>query len=45
MQVAHEYRVFDMLDRVALEETVKEVMPHYIVPEVEGDCHRCSAIP
>ena len=36
MQVAHESRVFDMLDPAALEETVKEINPGYIVPEVEA---------
>ncbi len=36
MQVAQESRVFDMLDPAALERTVKEVKPDYIVPEVEA---------
>nr|WP_319777004.1 formate-dependent phosphoribosylglycinamide formyltransferase [uncultured Sphaerochaeta sp.] len=36
MQVAQESRVFDMLDPAALERTVKEVRPDYIVPEVEA---------
>jgi phosphoribosylglycinamide formyltransferase 2 len=36
MQVAHQSRVFNMLDPAALRATVEEVRPHLIVPEVEA---------
>jgi len=36
MQVAHEFRVFNMLDATRLKEIVKEVKPDFIVPEVEA---------
>ncbi len=36
MQVAHEYRVFDMSDAAQLTEILAEVRPDIIVPEVEA---------
>lgn len=36
MQVAHEYRVIDMLDGAALDAVVEEVAPDIIVPEIEA---------
>ncbi|WP_411821890.1 formate-dependent phosphoribosylglycinamide formyltransferase [Leptospira sp. 'Mane'] len=36
MQVAHEFRVIDMLDPVALESTLREIRPDFIVPEIEA---------
>lgn len=36
MQVAHESRVFNMLDGAKLREVVEKVKPHYIVPEIEA---------
>jgi phosphoribosylglycinamide formyltransferase 2 len=36
MQVAHEYKVINMLDGKALKEIVKEFQPNYIVPEIEA---------
>ena len=36
MQVADNSYVVNMLDADSLRETIKEVMPHYIIPEVEA---------
>ena len=36
MQVADNSYVVDMLDANALRDTIKKVMPHYIIPEVEA---------
>ena len=36
MQVADSSYVVDMLDANALRDTIKKVMPHYIIPEVEA---------
>ncbi len=36
MQVAHDRRVFSMLDAEKLEEVVKEVRPDHIIPEIEA---------
>ncbi len=36
MQVAHEYRVIDMLDPEILEKTLREIRPQFIVPEIEA---------
>ena len=36
MQLADEYRVFDMLDAVQLRNIIEEVKPDLIVPEVES---------
>ena len=36
MQVADNSYVVDMLDEDALRDTIKKVMPHYIIPEVEA---------
>ena len=36
MQVADSSYVVDMLDADALRDTIKKVMPHYIIPEVEA---------
>ena len=36
MQVADSSYVIDMLDADALRDTIKKVMPHYIIPEVEA---------
>ena len=36
MQVADNSYVVDMLDAEALRNTIKKVMPHYIIPEVEA---------
>ncbi len=36
MQVADEFRVFDMLDGQLLDQHVKELNPHIIVPEIEA---------
>ena len=36
MQVADSAYVVDMLDADALRDTIKKVMPHYIIPEVEA---------
>ncbi|MDZ4725606.1 MAG: formate-dependent phosphoribosylglycinamide formyltransferase [Leptospira sp.] len=36
MQVAHEFRVIDMLDPIILEKTLREIKPDFIVPEIEA---------
>jgi phosphoribosylglycinamide formyltransferase 2 len=36
MQIAHEYRVIDMLNPVILEQTLREIRPQFIVPEIEA---------
>jgi phosphoribosylglycinamide formyltransferase 2 len=36
MQVAHEYRVIDMLDATILEATLRDIRPDFIVPEIEA---------
>jgi len=36
MQVANDFRVFNMLDEKSLKETVYEIKPDYIVPEIEA---------
>jgi phosphoribosylglycinamide formyltransferase 2 len=36
MQVAHEFRVFNMLDGEKLKEIVREISPDFIVPEIEA---------
>ena len=36
MQVAQEFRVLDMLDPNLLEKTIRELKPHFIVPEIEA---------
>ncbi|BDA79670.1 phosphoribosylglycinamide formyltransferase 2 [Leptospira kobayashii] len=36
MQVAHEFRVIDMLDPIVLESTLREIKPDFIVPEIEA---------
>ncbi len=36
MQVAHEYRVFNMLDGTELRRIVEEIKPDFIVPEIEA---------
>ncbi len=38
MQVAHDSRVFDMLDAQQLRSAIESVQPHLIVPEVEAIC-------
>ncbi|MEM7180397.1 MAG: formate-dependent phosphoribosylglycinamide formyltransferase [Spirochaetota bacterium] len=36
MQVAHEHRVLDMLDRKALRQALEEIQPDFVVPEIEA---------
>ena len=36
MQVANDFRVFNMLDEKSLKETVYEIKPDFIVPEIEA---------
>ena len=36
MQIANDFRVFNMLDEKALKETVYEIKPDFIVPEIEA---------
>lgn len=36
MQVAHEFRVLDMLDAEALKKLIHEIQPLFIVPEIEA---------
>jgi phosphoribosylglycinamide formyltransferase 2 len=36
MQVAHEFKVINMLDGAELKKVVKDFMPDYIVPEIEA---------
>lgn len=36
MHIAQESRVFNMLDADALETAIREIKPHYVIPEVEA---------
>lgn len=36
MHIAQESRVFNMLDADALEAAIREIKPHYVIPEVEA---------
>lgn len=36
MHIAQESRVFNMLDSDALETAIREIKPHYVIPEVEA---------
>lgn len=36
MHIAQESRVFNMLDSDALEAAIREIKPHYVIPEVEA---------
>ncbi len=36
MQIAHEFRVIDMLNPEILEKTLREIKPDFIVPEIEA---------